>query len=67
MVVFGGFANGERTNEVYILNLLTMKWTHVDISTTKPGIRSGHSGAIYNDGLYIFGGISDEGEKLNDF
>lgn len=67
MVVFGGYSHGERTNQVYILQLDTMKWSKFETSSKQPEIRSSHSASVYNHCLYIFGGISDEGEKLNDF
>lgn len=67
MIVFGGFAKGERTNEVYSLDLETLTWSQLCTSGMSPEIRSSHSAVIFQDSLYILGGISDEGEKLNDF
>ena len=67
MIVFGGFSHGIRTNELYSLNLNTLNWKQIQTTPKRPEIRSGHSAIIYSNYLYIYGGISDEGEKLNDF
>lgn len=66
MVVFGGFIQGDRSNEVYILNLNSQKWKNARTTGIKPVPRSNHSAVIYRDSVYIFGGSNDEGEKLND-
>lgn len=65
MIVFGGFAVGERSNTVYSLNLSSEKWKQAHTSKGPEG-RSNHSAVIYKDHMYIFGGTSDEGEKLSD-
>lgn len=65
MVVFGGFAAGQRSNNVYILNLITNKWK-VAQTDSGPCPRSNHSTVIHNHCLYVFGGSDEEGEKLND-
>jgi len=67
MIVFGGYSHGERTNQVYSLDLDTLKWAHLKTSGNCPEIRSSHSASVYKDQLFIFGGISEESEKLNDF
>jgi hypothetical protein len=65
MIVFGGFSIGERTNNVYSLNLNTEKWKLAQ-TTKGPEPRSNHSAVIFQDRMYIFGGISEEGEKINE-
>ena len=67
MIVFGGFSKGERTNSVYSLDLSSLNWSKVPTSPRCPEIRLSHSSVVYGGSLYVFGGISDEGEKLNDF
>jgi Galactose oxidase, central domain len=66
MVVFGGFAKGERTNQLYLMSLQDYSWSNPQTSDKRPEIRSSHSAVIYKNDLYVFGGISDEGEKLKD-
>ena len=65
MVVFGGFAAGERSSSVYTLNLASEKWKQAQTSRGPEG-RSNQSAVIYKDHMYIFGGTSEEGEKLCD-
>lgn len=66
MIVFGGYAQGERTSSLYTLNLSSEKWKQA--STSKgPEPRCNHSSTIYQNYMYLFGGINEETEKLNDF
>jgi len=66
MVVFGGFKQGIRSNDVFVNNLTTLKWKKATTSEG-PVPRSNHSAVVYKDALYVFGGADEEGEKLNDF
>lgn len=66
MVVFGGYAAGERSSNVYTLNLASEKWKQAQTSKGPEG-RSNHTAVIFKDHMYVFGGTNDEGEKLRDF
>lgn len=66
MLVFGGFVHGERTNSLYKCNLTTMQWEIPHFSGTPPVGRSGHSAVVYNNAMYIFGGVEESTEALND-
>lgn len=67
MIVFGGFVNGVRTNEIYKFHFPTRKWEHLQSASVKvPVERAAHSAIIYKDLLIIFGGKDEENEKLND-
>ncbi|CAG9335386.1 unnamed protein product [Blepharisma stoltei] len=66
MVVFGGFKYSERTNDLYILNLSSLEWRKIS-TNNGPEPRSNHSAVIYNDFLFIFGGLNGEGEQIGDF
>lgn len=68
MVVFGGFEDGERTNETVIYNLKTNVWTKVKLGNNdkRPCPRSGHSACVSGHTMYVFGGKSDNSHKLND-
>lgn len=67
IVVFGGFNDGTRANNVHTIDLETREWNILDPATCdKPTPRAGHSASIHNGCLYIFGGKDDENEKLND-
>ena len=68
MVVFGGFCQGTRTNEVSILNIQANNWVNVKVNRSEalPCPRSGHSATFYNGQMFIFGGKNEDSEKLND-
>jgi N-acetylneuraminic acid mutarotase len=69
MIIFGGFADGQRTNELIKYHFQENKWGKIEIPAgqPKPEPRSGHTAVIYQNGMYIFGGKDDENKKLNDF
>lgn len=68
MIVFGGFEEGSRTNDIVIYNLQKMVWQHVKIAknSKQPCPRSGHSATLFKGIMYIFGGKSGNSTKLND-
>jgi N-acetylneuraminic acid mutarotase len=65
MIVFGGFAVGQRVSSVYSLNLNNEKWKLAH-TTSGPRSRSNHSAVVYKEHMFTFGGTNDEGEKMND-
>jgi hypothetical protein len=68
MVIFGGFVDGYRSNEIIIYDFKTRKWeTYEAGDGPVPCIRAGHSATIYKDSLYVFGGKDDDNMKLSDF
>lgn len=67
MIIFGGFADGSRTNEVLRYSFSENKWIKVDInSKCQPSGRSGHSSVVFEGNMYIFGGKDEDNNKLND-
>ena len=68
MIIFGGFQQGNRTNQTSIYNFTTNQWENIEIAPGQPMpcSRSGHSASIYNGNMYVFGGKNDDSEKLND-
>lgn len=68
MIIFGGFQQGNRTNQTSIYNFTTNQWENIEIAPGQPipCPRSGHSASIHNGNMYIFGGKNDDAEKLND-
>ena len=68
MIIFGGFQQGNRTNQTAVYNFTTNSWENVDIAPGQPipCPRSGHSAAIFNGNMYVFGGKNDSSEKMND-
>ena len=71
MLVFGGFAFGERSNSIFKYNFRMNTWEKINHkSKAAPCPRAGHSAIIRktdnDDFMYIFGGKDDENNKLND-
>ena len=72
MIVFGGFAFGERANSIFKYNFKMNTWEKINHKgSAVPCPRAGHSAVIrYNkedgDHMYIFGGKDDENLKLSD-
>lgn len=68
MLVFGGFQEGERTNDTLIYNLKTNVWAKVKLpdNAPRPCPRSGHAAVVFNNSMYVFGGKADNSVKLND-
>jgi N-acetylneuraminic acid mutarotase len=68
MIIFGGFTDGARTNEILKYSFNDNMWIKVDknISVLQPTGRSGHSAVIFNNNMYIFGGKDEDNNKLND-
>jgi hypothetical protein len=68
LYVFGGRDNrGARTNDVYSLELSTLKWTMHQCRGTHPVNRSFHSvHSLDGDKLIIFGGANPVHDVLND-
>ena len=67
MIVFGGFEDGERTNDTIAYNLKSNVWTAIKHEQGKrPCPRSGHSAVIQGNFMYVFGGKAGNSLKLND-
>ena len=63
---FGG-TDGERWfNDVWTYDPRTNTWTEQDCIGYIPAPREGHSAALVNDHMYIFGGRTSEGHDLGD-
>jgi N-acetylneuraminic acid mutarotase len=67
MVIFGGFVDGERTNDIYRYYFKDNKWEKVAVlGMDAPLPRAGHSALVYADSMVIFGGRDEDNNKLND-
>ena len=68
MIVFGGFCNGSRTNELIKYLFQENRWVKLTIPAEieQPCPRSGHTACIYENAMYVFGGKDDDNNKLND-
>jgi len=71
-LVFGGFVNGSRVNELAKFSMTNMTTINGQIlqassnSETCPLSRASFASSAYNDKLYIYGGQDDDNNKLDD-
>ena len=71
-VVFGGFVNGSRTNELAkftMANSQTIQSAMLQENSTGGGCpipRASQCSAVYGDKFYVFGGQDDDNNKLDD-
>ena len=70
MYIFGGFnaSMSERTNDLHIFSINEQIWQYKvqTSSTSLPSARDGHTGCIYKNHMFIFGGRDQDNTKLND-
>ncbi len=67
MIAFGGFVDSGRENDLWEYGFESGQWKKIEpITKEMPCKRSGHSAVIYQDKMYIFGGVDDEINRLND-
>lgn len=64
--IYGGFEKYTATSAVYEYDIATSQWTKLEVKEASPPARSGHSIAFYQNSIYVYGGISGEGDLLND-
>jgi N-acetylneuraminic acid mutarotase len=65
-VRFGGTDGVTWFNDVWTYEPRSNTWTELDCIGYIPVAREGHSAAIVNDTMYIFGGRTQEGIDLGD-
>lgn len=63
---FGGTNGTQWFNDVWTYSPATNSWTQQDCIGYIPAPREGHSAALVNDVMYIFGGRTEEGTDLGD-
>ena len=66
MIMFGGFAKGQRMNDTLIYSYQNNEWTKVEVDGPVPQERCGHSAVVHGGAMWIFGGKDDDNQKLND-
>ena len=69
VVVFGGFQDGTRKNQVHTFDVETRVWSLLapsDPRAPAPSARAGHAAVMHEGNLYVFGGKDDDNQKLND-
>ena len=58
LIVYGGMNGIKRINDVWILNLHSLKWTKVN--TSGAIARSMHTATLIDDKMYVFGGFTHD-------
>ena len=61
-VLFGGITSN-KSNNVWNLDPLNVEWTPIDVEGSNANLRYGHTGVLYQNKLYVFGGKA----KLNNY
>jgi len=61
-LVFGGYSVGLH-NDVMIFDFDTGSWSTVDVVGKLPVPRSGHTAVAYDDRIYCFGGVANDGAQ----
>uniref|UniRef100_A0AAR2L9X7 Rab9 effector protein with kelch motifs n=1 Tax=Pygocentrus nattereri TaxID=42514 RepID=A0AAR2L9X7_PYGNA len=54
--VYGGLREGQRYNDIYMLDTLTWKWKLINAKGNVPSLAY-HSAIIYKSEMYVFGGL----------
>ena len=63
----GGMNENEIMDDLWSFDMRKLCWTKVNIDDSeKPCARAAHGGICVNQFIYIFGGLSESGEALND-
>ena len=66
ILVFGGYFGPRKSNSLWIYSLSDLLWQEVKPKGVLPMERTGHSAVSYEMSMYVFGGINQEGETMND-
>ncbi|SLM34847.1 Kelch-type beta propeller [Lasallia pustulata] len=66
LYLFGGTNGTQWFNDVWSYDPRVNGWTQLDCIGYIPATREGHSAALVNDVMYIFGGRTEEGTDLGD-
>lgn len=65
LVSFGGF-DGNRLNTLHLLDTVTWEWKFFVTNSEIPEPRSHHTACVVGNRLIVFGGLSQEGKRLDD-
>lgn len=70
MFIFGGFVEGDRTNNTYKYNFKLSEWQLLECSGQIPSARAGHQAVVVYEQdkpfMYVFGGKDNQDNLLND-
>lgn len=57
MIVFGGYQNGKLSSGLWLFNIKNHTWNCVESSGPAPEERADHSAVVFNDCMYVHGGL----------
>jgi N-acetylneuraminic acid mutarotase len=63
---FGGYSGRHDLNDTWSFNISTRKWTELQCAGSVPPPRAAHAAVLVGDVMYVFGGVTVDGTKLND-
>ena len=67
LIIYGGInANRVRFNEVSCFDIMRRTWFNLETTGSIPCARSFHQAAAVDGAMYVFGGVTEGGEKLSD-
>jgi N-acetylneuraminic acid mutarotase len=67
IVVFGGLsASKQRFNDLFCFDVRNSTWLKVDAGSCVPSARCFHQAAVVDGAMYVFGGVTEGGKRLND-
>eukprot|EP01111_Echinosteliopsis_oligospora_P012598 TRINITY_DN4332_c0_g1_i1.p1 TRINITY_DN4332_c0_g1~~TRINITY_DN4332_c0_g1_i1.p1 ORF type:complete len:487 (-),score=123.19 TRINITY_DN4332_c0_g1_i1:76-1317(-) len=61
-LALGGFY-GKSYNDVIQFEYETSTWSTLETTGTPPSPRAGHTAVLYNNKIYVFGGLADDGAQ----
>jgi len=66
IIVFGGTDGRYHYNDTWVFDVTTRRWTELQFTRYIPSPREGHTAALVNDIMYVFGGRGVDGTDLDD-
>lgn len=64
--IFGGLHNGIPLSDIWLFNFTSCSWTSVISDNTSPSARYSHVVSNFGDHVYVYGGLMDNTNILND-
>nr|CCA23939.1 conserved hypothetical protein [Albugo laibachii Nc14] len=66
LIVFGGWDGHNTLDTLYEFNFYTRHWTLLESTESTPSHRYRHSVVVYDDEMYVFGGVDKSQVRFND-
>jgi N-acetylneuraminic acid mutarotase len=66
LILFGGWDGRDTLNDLHSYDFEEQEWTQLRATGAKPSHRYRHTAVIYQDSMFIFGGVDKEHSRFND-